>query len=69
MGAKAWETNRRIRSDILSHTGGISDLSAEFVLVDAIGGGRLADVARAAGEHQAIIDAIFLRVQQVRAMQ
>lgn len=65
MGAKTWETNRRIRSDILSHTGGISNLSAEFVLVDAIGGGRFADVACATGEHEAVVDAIFLRVEQV----
>lgn len=59
------ETNRRIRSDILGHTSGISDLSAELVLVNAIGGCGLADMAGSAGEHQPVVDAVFLRVEQV----
>ena len=59
------ETNRRIRSDILGHTSGISDLSAELVLVNAVGGCGLADMAGSAGEHQPVVDAVFLRVEQV----
>lgn len=67
MGAKLRETNRRIRSHILSDTRSISHLAVQPVLVDAIRTGRFADVAGAAGKHQAVVDTVFLWVQQVRA--
>lgn len=34
--AEAWETNRRIRADILSHTSSVSHLSVQLVLIDAV---------------------------------
>lgn len=61
-------TNRGVRGNILGDTGSISNLAVEFVLVDAVGGGGLADVAGAAGEHELVGDAVLLGVEQVRAM-
>ena len=63
--ATSGETNRRVISDILCHTGGVADLAAEFVLVDAVGGRGLADMAGSACEHEAVVDAVFFRVKQV----
>lgn len=68
MGAKLRETNRRIRSHILSDTRSISHLAVQPVLVDTIRTGRFADVAGAAGKQQAVVDTVLLGVQQVRAV-
>lgn len=61
-------TNRGIRGHVLGHTGGVSDLAVELVLIDTVRGGRLADVAGAASEHQLIGNAILLGIEQVGAM-
>lgn len=66
-GGVAWETNRRVRADILRDTGSVAHLTVEFVLVDAVGAGGLADVAGAAGEHQLIGSTILFGVEQVGA--
>lgn len=68
MGTKLRETNRRIRSHILSDTRSISHLAVQLVLVDAVRTGRFADVAGATCKHQAVVDTVFLRVQQVRTV-
>lgn len=41
----------------------------EMVLVDTVRGGRLADMAGTAREHQSVVDAIFLGVEQVGAVE
>lgn len=41
----------------------------EVVLVDTVGGGRLADMAGPAGEHQLVVDPILLGVEQVGALE
>lgn len=61
-------TNRGVRGNILSDTGSVSNLAVELVLVDAMGGGGLADMAGAAGEHELVGDAVLLGVEQVGAM-
>lgn len=60
------ETNRGVRTDVCGDTGGIADLAVQLVLVDAVGGGFLADVAGAAGEHEFVGGAVLLGVEQVR---
>lgn len=62
IGAEIRETNRRIRSHILSHTRSVSHLTVELVLVDAVRAGRFADVAGSTGKHQAVVDAVFFGV-------
>lgn len=64
---KTRETNRRIGSNVLGHTGSIADLSVQFVLVDAVGASGFSDVAGATGEHKAVVGAVFLGVEQVGA--
>lgn len=59
---KTWETNRRVGADILSNPRSVADLTVELVLVDAVGSGRFADVAGAAGEHELVGNAVFLGV-------
>lgn len=68
MDAEIWETNRRIRSHILSHTRGIPHLAVQFVLVDAVRGGRFTNVAGSAGEHKTAVDTVFFGVEQIGAM-
>jgi hypothetical protein len=62
---KARSTNRRVRSNVLSHARGISNLTVQVVLVDTVGGCRLANVTGAAGVQQLVVDAILLGVQEV----
>lgn len=64
---RTWETNRGVGADILSNTRSVADLTVELVLVDAVGSGRFADVAGAAGEHELVGNAVFLGVEQVGA--
>jgi hypothetical protein len=45
-------TNRRILCDVLDVAGSLGDLLLEGVAVDAGGGGGLAVLAGAAGEHE-----------------
>lgn len=61
-------TNRGVRGHILSNTGSVSNLAVQLVLVDAVGGCGLADVAGTAGEHELVGDAVLFGVEQVRAM-
>jgi hypothetical protein len=65
--AKFWETNRRIRSNILGYSCCISHLSIEFVLINAWRGGGLRDVTSSTGKHQSVVGAVFFRVKQIRA--
>lgn len=65
---KSRKTNRRVGSHILSHTSSISDLTVKLVLVHTVRGGRLTDVTGAASEHKLVGSAIFLGVEEVRAM-
>lgn len=67
IGAKPRDTNRWIRCHVLSDTGSVSDLVVEFVLVDTIRGRGLADLAGSAGEHQRVVDAVFLWIEKVGA--
>lgn len=62
------KTNRGVRGNILSNAGSVSNLAVQLVLVDAVGGCGLADVAGTAGEHELVGDAILLGVEQVGAM-
>ena len=68
MGAEIWETNRRIRSHILSHTRSVSHLTVQLVLVNAVRSGLLADVAGSAREHQTVVDTVFFWIKQVGAV-
>ena len=68
MGTEIWETNRRIRSHILSHTRSISHLTVQPVLVNAVRSGRLADVAGSARKHQTVVDTVFFWIKQVGAV-
>lgn len=68
MGTEIWETNRRIRSHILSHTRSISHLTVQPVLVNAVRSGLLADVAGSAREHQTVVDTVFFWIKQVGAV-
>lgn len=68
VGAEVWETNRRIRPDILSHTSSVSHLTVQLVLVNAVRASWLADVASAARKHQAVVGAVFFRIKQVGAV-
>jgi hypothetical protein len=61
-------TNRGVRGNILGDTSSITNLAVEFVLIDAVGGCGLADVAGTAGEHELICDAVLLGVEKVGAM-
>lgn len=65
MGTEIRETNRRIRSHILSHTRSVSHLAVELVLVDAVRSSRFADVAGSTGKHQTVVNAVFFGVKQV----
>lgn len=51
VGTEKGNTNRRVRSHVSGDTGGVSYLTVEFVLEDAVGGCGFANVARPAGEH------------------
>lgn len=62
---RPWQ--RWIRCHVLSDTGSVSDLVVEFVLVDTIRGRGLADLAGSAGEHQRVVDAVFLWIEKVGA--
>ena len=68
MRAEIWETNRRIRSHILSHTRSVSHLTVQLVLVNAVRSGRLANVAGSARKHQTVVDAVFFGIKQVGAV-
>ena len=68
MRAEIWETNRRIRSHILSHTRSVSHLTIQPVLVNAVRTGRLANVAGSARKHQTVVDAVFFGIKQVGAV-
>ena len=68
MGAEIWETNRRIRSHILSHTRSVSHLTVQLVLVNAVRSGRLANVAGSARKHQTVVDTVFFGIKQVGAV-
>ena len=68
MRAEIWETNRRIRSHILSHTRSVSHLTVQLVLVNAVRSGRLANVAGSARKHQTVVDTVFFGIKQVGAV-
>jgi hypothetical protein len=65
---KRRNTNRWIRSHILSNTGGVTDLAMEVVLINTVRGCGLADMAGTARKHQLIVGSILLGVQQVGAI-
>lgn len=65
IGTEIWETNRRIRSHILSDTGSVSHLTIQLVLIDTIRGSGFADLARSTGKHELVGVAVFFRIKQV----
>ena len=65
VGAEIWETNRRVRSHILSHTGSIPHLAVQLVLIDTVGSGRFRYVTSSTGKHEPVGIAVFFRIEKV----
>lgn len=60
-------TNRRITPNILRHARRLPDRIVHVVAKHAAGAGLLAELARPAGEHEFVGQAVFFRVEHVAA--